>query len=203
MKLKALAASAYIMLAMASASQAATFKTTVSTTGAPLFDRLELIFSTQETSGIVDQNELSDFRMDLFLGTKLLISDSVIVNGMAKNIGGQARDLSSGIFFNFDIDAFLSGNTTNVVLYDNDVQVVQGGGRGVGPTANIYNFFGGRTQTDVDFFTDGGNFVSDSQGVDSFLTVELAPVPLPAGSLLLLTGLGGVAAFNRRKRRAA
>ncbi len=37
----------------------------------------------------------------------------------------------------------------------------------------------------------------------STVTAEVSPVPLPAGGLLLLSGLAGVAALKRRKKRAA
>ncbi|MDA8586719.1 VPLPA-CTERM sorting domain-containing protein [Rhodobacteraceae bacterium] len=40
-------------------------------------------------------------------------------------------------------------------------------------------------------------------GVGTFTISPVSAVPLPAGGLLLLSGLGGVAALKRRKKRAA
>lgn len=44
----------------------------------------------------------------------------------------------------------------------------------------------------------------DSSGVYTYATAaQVSSVPLPAGGLLLLTGIGGAAALKRRKKRAA
>lgn len=42
-----------------------------------------------------------------------------------------------------------------------------------------------------------------SDPVTYAVATPVSPVPLPAGGVLLLTGLGGVAAFKRRKKRSA
>lgn len=49
---------------------------------------------------------------------------------------------------------------------------------------------------------DGGSLLSSFDN-PVVVDVDVAPVPLPAGAVLLLTGLGGVAALKRRKKNAA
>lgn len=49
---------------------------------------------------------------------------------------------------------------------------------------------------------DGGSLLSSFDNPVE-VEVDVAPVPLPAGAVLLLTGLGGVAALKRRKTKAA
>lgn len=47
----------------------------------------------------------------------------------------------------------------------------------------------------------GGTSAFDLDAIGA-INYELAAVPLPAGGLLLLTGLGGIAAIKRRKKRS-
>jgi hypothetical protein len=47
-------------------------------------------------------------------------------------------------------------------------------------------------------------FYTPASALSQFVaTAQISVVPLPAGGLLLLSGLGGIAAFKRRKKRAA
>ncbi|ABG33001.1 VPLPA-CTERM sorting domain-containing protein [Roseobacter denitrificans] len=49
------------------------------------------------------------------------------------------------------------------------------------------------------FCTNNASDISSLAGRQGDINVDLAPVPLPAGMLLLLTGIGGLAAARRRK----
>ncbi|WP_425038610.1 VPLPA-CTERM sorting domain-containing protein [Primorskyibacter sp. S187A] len=55
--------------------------------------------------------------------------------------------------------------------------------------------FSNVTRIEVVNVTDGAGLVCDDCGYDFTAT---APVPLPAGGLLMLTALGGVAALRRK-----
>ena len=59
------------------------------------------------------------------------------------------------------------------------------------PGVNYISFDGAATST------------SNDEGFGGVTFANVAAVPLPAGGLLLLSGLGGVAALKRRKKRAA
>jgi hypothetical protein len=63
------------------------------------------------------------------------------------------------------------------------------------------------TGVDVVYVNTSGDVAGSTFDAD-FSTTAYAfaspvPIPVPAGGLLLLTGLGGIVAFNRRKKRAA
>ncbi|WP_424967869.1 VPLPA-CTERM sorting domain-containing protein [Dinoroseobacter sp. S375] len=52
-------------------------------------------------------------------------------------------------------------------------------------------------------FAGSGAGVAGDQVVIDFTVSDVTPVPLPAGGLLLLSGLGAIAVFKRRKKSAA
>ena len=74
---------------------------------------------------------------------------------------------------------------------------------GVGGTSEALDmafsaiFNGGKSV--IALFGDGGGN-NDNDRDDMVVRIDVVPVPLPAGGLLLLTALGGVAAIRRRKR---
>ncbi|RYH05909.1 VPLPA-CTERM sorting domain-containing protein [Tropicimonas sp. IMCC6043] len=57
----------------------------------------------------------------------------------------------------------------------------------------------------TEFLFNGGDFrliYAAANGNPEVLSVTTTPIPLPAGGLLLLSGLGGFAAFARRRKAA-
>lgn len=83
-----------------------------------------------------------------------------------------------------------------IAVYDRDISTTNaiGGFRGPnGVRTSTVSGFDGAAPGDLEFL-----YVS-TNGNPSILNVDVAPVPLPAGGLLILTGLGAMAALRRRK----
>lgn len=107
----------------------------------------------------------------------------------------------------FTLDHFLAGfnafTVTNGVL-----ETASFGGFGTNATREAYLSFGingitGDTEAQYTSTLIGGGFGTGVQGIATFEASSAAPVPLPAGGVLLLTGFGAVAAMRRRKSRTA
>lgn len=109
--------------------------------------------------------------------------------------GSITFTLNSGSAFR--LLGFSAVDDGQFTLYDNDSNILGLVDNGNG-SAND-NVTGIATGLVSPIFRIGDSFTigySGSGGIDSFV---LAPVPLPAGALLLLAGLGGLAALRRRK----
>lgn len=61
----------------------------------------------------------------------------------------------------------------------------------------------GAGQYRVELSAFSGTALVGSTSIDVYVDTTPAPIPLPAGGVLLLSGLAGVAALKRRKKRAA
>ncbi|MEM9578676.1 MAG: VPLPA-CTERM sorting domain-containing protein [Pseudomonadota bacterium] len=61
----------------------------------------------------------------------------------------------------------------------------------------------GAGQYRVELSAFSGSALIGSTSIDVYVDTTPAPIPLPAGGVLLLSGLAGVAALKRRKKRAA
>lgn len=88
-----------------SSALAADFRSTYTfdSIGTPAVDTVIVNFSTDETSGIIDGTNLTDWSIELLNGTTSVYLDNVITGGVIQPIGGVSRSLSD-LSFGFDLD---------------------------------------------------------------------------------------------------
>lgn len=115
----------------------------------------------------------------------------------------DALVLSSGGFTTttlFDITGVTPRSYNGTITHDDGITLLDGAGNIIAdssaPTSSIATAFSNLP---------GGNFrliYSAANGNPEVLSMDVAPVPLPAGGLLLAGALGGLAALRRRRKTA-
>lgn len=129
-----------------------------------------------------------------FLGSG---TGSYVVN--SGSVAGQMTAGGFGTTSLFDITSTITGSYKAVATHDDGLSVYNNGSLVADssyPTSAIptpFNLTSGSLRM----------IYSAANGNPEQLNVQLSPVPVPAGGILLLSALGGVAALRRKKSKSA
>ncbi|MGK7881905.1 MAG: PEP-CTERM sorting domain-containing protein [Crocosphaera sp.] len=177
-----------------SSALAADFRSTYTfaDTTTPTVNTVILNFSTDVTSGVIDESDLTAWSIELLNGTTSVYLDNVIVGGVVQPIGGVSRALSE-INFDFNLDTLQYTG-----LFDNDVSLVQNGAA----TGVTYDVLGSQTGLAWDRFVDGSFDGAGSTGgglPSVVLTTEEVTTPEPSILLGLLV-VGSLGTLTRKRK---
>lgn len=153
---------------------------------------------------LIAANRPSRVTFDL-VGAESGFNDSLSLNGdkiIAENQNGSAADfLTDTLVGGLGLDSFtfdwMGGDLASLLSFSNGPQTFTSADDEFGvfansaDIANLSVFFLG-------FDDSGAN--NDDNHDDILVRVEISAVPVPASGLLLLGGLGGLAAMRRRKK---
>ncbi len=175
-------------------SHGADFTTTLTLdtpVGSPQVTAVEVDWTSNTTSGIISEVNLTDLTFRLMDGSTTVYEDVAMINSVVQSIGGVA---GRSVDFNFDFGTNLIG------AFDNDASTVQGGGTATGTTYNIYAFETTDYFVNIRRFFDG----NPTADINDNNTVTQNTVPEP-GFWALFTGVAalGLAGVRRRFERTA
>ena len=207
----------------AAAAEAASYRTTIryvavneeTAANTPEFgDTIVLEWSTNHTTGIITERELSDLTFRVLSGATEIFVDAAIVGGVVQPLGGVARSIvtspsfpTSDVFFEFHMDPLLAGDpTAGLGQFFNDnnfLQYYAAPGTFAGTTYDVYNYLYGTYVIGATRYVDGVAVLPESTfGEASSTITEIlsADVPLPPALALLPLGLAGLGAVARRRK---
>jgi hypothetical protein len=178
-------------LALAASANAGVYTTTYTlttpyTASSPQVTHVVVNWSTNLTTGIVHETDLTDWSIHLDGGGSTVYTDNVIVAGSVQSIGGVSRSVTS-IMFQFNLDTTTAGEFDNM-LTGSALSAA------TGTAYNIYSYLNGfpPPYSPLGLWSNGNEATRQLPGYSSVVTV---PGP-GACALLALAG-----ARKRRPRR--
>ena len=178
-------------LALAASANAGVYTTTYTlttpyTASSPQVTHVVVNWSTNLTSGVVHETDLTDWSIRLDGSGRDVYTDNVIVAGAVQSIGGVSRSVTS-IMFQFNLGTNTAGEFDNMLTGSALTAAT-------GTAYNIYSYLNGfpPPYSPLGLWSNGNESTRQLPGYSSVVTV---PAP-GACALLALAG-----ARNRRTRR--
>ncbi|MEI6476059.1 MAG: PEP-CTERM sorting domain-containing protein, partial [Planctomycetota bacterium] len=133
-------ASLTLALAAASGAHAGVYTTTYTlntpyTLTTPNATQVVVNWSTNATSGLIHETDLTDWSIRLVGSGTDVYTDNAIIGGSVQSLGGVNRTMAS-IMFNFDLDTLTAGEFDNM-LTGSSLSAA------TGVAYNIYSYFNG------------------------------------------------------------
>ena len=152
------------------------------TVTSPDVTQVLMSWSTNASSGLVDQTGLTDWSISFLNGGNLFYTDNIVVGGAVQSIGGVSRGIAD-ILFNFNLDTLTAGN------FDNMLQGALLAGAS-GPAYNVYSYPQGPFDppySTLGIWANGNESTRELPGYSSVITVP-APGAVAAFALIGVRG---------------
>jgi hypothetical protein len=156
------------------------------TATSPDVTQVLMSWSTNLTSGVVEQDDLTDWSISFLNGGNLFYTDNIVSAGAVQSIGGVSRGIAD-ILFRFNLDTFTAGD------FDNMLEGVLLAGAS-GPAYNIYSYPQGPFEppySTLGIWANGNEATRELPGYSSVFTV-------PAPGAVAALALAGLCSRRRR-----
>lgn len=156
------------------------------TVTSPDVTQVLMSWSTNLTSGIVDQDDLTDWSISFLNGGNLFYTDNIVTAGTVQSLGGVTRGIAD-ILFSFNLDTLTAGDFDNML---------QGSllANASGPAYNVYSYPTGPFDppySTLGIWANGNEATRELPGYSSVYTV-------PAPGAIAALALAGLCARRRR-----